>query len=121
MSILAFIVGILSALVGCVLGIIPSRLFTRDRYSDINPQQPPPPANLAFDIIAPSCMGLGTGVAVMLSNRLMSSHYQGSAIYIGGFVGLFILMKCSVNRFRAILISAVVFGFTVGLLEKLGL
>ena len=100
--------------------MIPSRLLTRDRYSDINPQQSPPPTNLVFDIIASSCMSLGTGVAVMLSNRLMLSHYQGSAIYIGGFVGLFILIKCSVNRFRSVVVASAVFGLTVGLLEKLG-
>jgi len=120
MSILAFIVGILSALIGCVIGIIPGRLFTADRYSDVDPQRPPPPGNLIFDIVASSGMALGTGVAVMLSNRLMSSHYQGSAIYVGGFIGLFVLVRLSVNRFRSLLVAAVVFGLVVGGLAKLG-
>jgi hypothetical protein len=120
MSMLAFIVGVLSALVGCVLGMIPGRLLTGDRYSDIDPHRPPPPTNLVFDIIAASGMALGAGFAVMLSNRLMSSHYQGSAIYVGGFAGLFILVKCSVNRFRSVLVASVVFCLVVGSLAKLG-
>jgi hypothetical protein len=65
-------------------------------------------------------MGLGTGIAVMLSIRLMSSHYQGSGIYVGGVLGMFLLVKFSVNKFRSILIASVVFALTAGLLEKLG-
>jgi hypothetical protein len=120
MSILAFIVGVLSALIGCVIGKLPGRLFSGDRYSDVDPRRPPPPINLVYDIVASSGMGLGTGIAVMLSIRLMSSHYQGSGIYVGGVLGMFLLVKFSVNKFRSILIASVVFALTAGLLEKLG-
>jgi cytochrome c biogenesis protein CcdA len=120
MPFLAFVAGVLSALFGCIVGIIPGRLFTADRYSDMDARRPPPPVSLVYDIVASSSMGLGTGVAVMLLNRLMSSHYQGSAIYVGGFVGLFFLVKCSLNRFRSLLVAALVFGLVVGCLDRLG-
>jgi hypothetical protein len=129
--ILAFIVGGISGFIGCVVGILPLRIFNSPRFMTMianhsarvgDGRRAARQVGLLSDMIGSVGMGLGAGVAVALAKGFLSSHYEGIAVYVGGFLVMLLLVRAQmcVGVFRSLLVASAIFGLVVGGWEMLG-
>lgn len=129
--ILAFIAGGISGFIGCVVGILPLRIFNSPRFMTIignhsakigDGRRAATQVGLLYDMVGSVGMGLGTGVAVALASGFLSSHYGGTAPYVGGFLVMLILVRAQMFRgaFRSLLVASAMFGLVVGVWGRLG-